>query len=55
MVAVADLLSDGLGMHLSKESQKSSTKKGIWQATFSTIIPNLALRLLLLFQWLHLN
>jgi VIT1/CCC1 family predicted Fe2+/Mn2+ transporter len=35
VIAIADSLSDGLGMHLSEESQKSSTKKGIWQATFS--------------------
>lgn len=34
-IAVADSLSDGLGMHLSEESQKSSTEKDIWQATFS--------------------
>lgn len=36
-IAIADSLSDGLGMHLSEESQASSTQKGIWQTTFSTI------------------
>lgn len=37
-IAVADSLSDGLGMHLSEESQSSSTSKSIWQATFSAIL-----------------
>lgn len=37
-IAIADSLSDGLGMHLSEESQKNTTSKNIWQATFSTVI-----------------
>ncbi len=37
-IAIADSLSDGLGMHLSEESQTTSTVKTIWQATFSAVI-----------------
>lgn len=37
-IAIADSLSDGLGIHLSEESQKATTSKDIWIATFSTII-----------------
>ncbi len=40
-IAIADSLSDGLGMHLSEESQKQSSEKSIWEATISTILTKL--------------
>ena len=35
VIAIADALSDALGMHLSKESEKKSIKS-IWESTLST-------------------
>lgn len=37
-IAVADAFSDALGMHISEESQKHVSVKGIWESTFSTLI-----------------
>jgi len=37
-IAVADSLSDALGMHMSQESDKSKKDKNIWRATYSTFI-----------------
>lgn len=36
-IAVADALSDSLGMHISQESD-NHTKKEVWQATLSTFV-----------------
>jgi len=38
VIAVADALSDALGIHISEESDKKSSPKEIWEATFSTFI-----------------
>jgi vacuolar iron transporter family protein len=35
-IAIADSLSDALGIHLSEESENKHTKKQIWAATVST-------------------
>ena len=35
-IAIADTLSDALGIHLSEESEKDNTEKHIWAATLST-------------------
>jgi VIT1/CCC1 family predicted Fe2+/Mn2+ transporter len=35
-IAIADALSDALGMHLSEESRKDTNSKKIWAATVST-------------------
>lgn len=37
-IAFADALSDSLGMHISEESNKQSTKRQIWRATIATAI-----------------
>ncbi|MBU0958717.1 MAG: hypothetical protein KKB31_02100 [Nanoarchaeota archaeon] len=37
VIAVADSLADGLGMHVSEESNYKKSKREIWEATFSTI------------------
>jgi len=35
-IAVADALSDSIGMHFAVESQNTHTNKEIWEATLST-------------------
>jgi vacuolar iron transporter family protein len=38
LIAIADSLSDALGIHISEESEgKENTKKHIWSSTFSTV------------------
>jgi VIT1/CCC1 family predicted Fe2+/Mn2+ transporter len=37
-IAVADAFSDALGIHISEESQKNTSTKGIWESTFATLI-----------------
>lgn len=37
VIAIADALSDAMGMHVSEESDKKNSKKEIWEATFSTL------------------
>ena len=36
MIAIADAFSDSLGIHISKEIEKESTTKEIWEATLTT-------------------
>lgn len=38
IIAIADSLSDALGIHLSEESEHVHTESEIWEATFSTFI-----------------
>ena len=35
-IAIADALSDSLGMHLSEESNKKNSPRNIWEATIAT-------------------
>jgi len=38
LIAIADAMSDALGMHISEEAgSKQTTKKEVWEATFSTV------------------
>ena len=37
-IAIADALSDALGIHMSEESENKHTAQEIWEATFSTLI-----------------
>ncbi len=37
-IAVADALSDSIGMHFAVESQNRHSKKEIWEATFATML-----------------
>ncbi len=55
VIAIADSLSDALGIHLSEESENKHTTKEIWEATLSTFLSKFAFTLtfivpLLLFQ-----
>ena len=36
VIAIADSLSDALGIHISEESENKHTAKEIWESTFST-------------------
>jgi vacuolar iron transporter family protein len=38
VIAIADAMSDALGMHISVESEAKRTKKGIWEATIATFV-----------------
>ena len=38
IIAVADALSDALGIHISEESENKHTTKEIWESTFSTFL-----------------
>jgi VIT1/CCC1 family predicted Fe2+/Mn2+ transporter len=40
-IAVADSLSDALGIHLAEESKKDTSHKEVWQATISTFLMKL--------------
>ncbi len=37
-IAIADSLSDAMGIHISEESERKHTNKEIWESTFSTFI-----------------
>ena len=37
-IAIADALSDALGIHISEESKKGVSEKHVWAATFSTFV-----------------
>ena len=37
-IAIADAVSDALGIHISEESENAHTQKQIWISTFSTLI-----------------
>ncbi len=38
VIAVADAMSDALGMHISEESNGMRTQKEVWEATITTLI-----------------
>lgn len=38
VIAIADALSDALGMHISEEANKPNKTREIWESTFSTFI-----------------
>lgn len=37
-IALADAMSDGLGIHVSEEARATSTRRAIWEATLSTFL-----------------
>lgn len=45
VIAIADSLSDAFGMHVSEESQSSSTHKHVWKVTLYTLISKLTFAL----------
>ena len=57
IIAVADSLSDALGMHISEESEKNAQQKNVWISTFSTLTSKMffALTFILPFIFLEMN
>jgi vacuolar iron transporter family protein len=45
-IAIADSMSDALGIHVSQESQKYNSKKEIWESTLSTFFGKFFLTLI---------
>jgi len=45
VIAVADALSDALGIHVSEESEKEHNQKQIWESTVSTFLSKLIIAL----------
>lgn len=43
IIAIADALSDSLGVHISKESENTLSKKELWEATLCTFFSKFAL------------
>jgi len=37
-IAIADALSDAMGIHMAEESENKHTKQEVWESTFSTIV-----------------
>lgn len=54
-IAVADALSDALGIHISEESENKHTAKEIWASTFSTFISKFAIAITFIIPVLMLN
>ena len=44
-IAIADSMSDALGIHISKESEIDSSKKEVWLATIVTLVTKMAMSL----------
>jgi len=43
IIAIADALSDALGMHISEESESQNSNKQIWESTFSAFVSKLVI------------
>lgn len=54
-IAVADAMSDALGIHVSEEAENNHTKKEVWTSTFSTFFTKLICALTFLFPVIFLN
>ena len=54
-IAVADSLSDALGIHFSKESEKKTSHKQVWEATFATFFSKMFFALAFLIPLLFFN
>lgn len=57
VIAIADAMSDALGIHVSQESEKSNTEKEIWESTIATFLSKffIALSFVLPILFLPLN
>ena len=52
VIAVADALSDSLGMHISEESENKHTTKEIWESTIATFLSKFVFALTFIFPFL---
>lgn len=55
MIAVADALSDALGMYISEEYQSKHTKKEILESTFTTLLSKFSFAIIFVFPFIFLN
>ena len=54
-IAIADSLSDALGIHIAKEGERNSSEKEIWAATITTFVAKLVMALTFLIPVLVLD
>ena len=54
-IAIADSMSDALGIHISKESDPASSKKDVWTATIVTLITKMCMSLTFIVPMLFLE
>jgi VIT1/CCC1 family predicted Fe2+/Mn2+ transporter len=54
-IAVADALSDALGIHISEESEAKHTAKEVWEATFATLLAKFFFATIFIFPVLIFN
>jgi VIT1/CCC1 family predicted Fe2+/Mn2+ transporter len=54
-IAVADALSDALGIHIAEESRRTRTRRQIWQATLATFFTKLVMALTFMLPMLLLD
>jgi len=55
IIAIADALSDSLGMHISEEANSANSKEQIWEATLSTFLFKFIFALIFIIPILLLN
>ena len=54
-IALADAMSDAMGVHLSSESNQELTQKDVWEATISTFLAKLIIAVLFVFPFLYFH
>ena len=54
-IAIADSMSDALGIHISKEGDPASSKKDVWTATIVTLITKMCMSLTFIVPMLFLE
>lgn len=54
-IAIADSLSDALGIHISEESENKHTEKEIWESTIFTFVSKFIISLSFIIPVLYLN
>ena len=55
IIAIADALSDALGIHISEESEDKHTTKEIWESTITTFLSKFVFALMFIFPILFLK
>jgi len=55
VIAIADALSDALGIHISEEAENKHTTKEIWEATIATFLSKFIFALMFIFPILFLE
>ena len=53
-IAIADAMSDAMGIHISKEAERRNTTRDVWESTISTFITKFAFAITFIFPVLFL-